>query len=60
MVIPVLNEEEAIGMVLEELKGCEEISGTRICSSKEFLEEYKKQMQTSAKGHPETRDPIDG
>ena len=29
----------------EDLNGCEEISGTKICSSKEFLEEFKEHIE---------------
>jgi len=36
----------------EDLNGCGEISGTKICSSREFLEEFKKHGQASGTRHP--------
>ena len=36
----------------EDLRGCEETSGTRICSSRQFLEEFSRQGQNPAPGHP--------
>ena len=35
-----------------DLCGCEEASATRICSSRQFLEEFSRRGQNPAQGHP--------
>ena len=35
----------------EDLCGCEDVSGTRICSSRQFLEEFSRQGQNPARRH---------